>query len=107
MADIVSFKVDPDKQFQTAVKDALKQVKDLTIPFTLMTKSWFQGNKAIFALKGPGKYTDLSDAYKIQKKNAVGFIYPILRRSGVLEKSLTVPGDSNAISIILNKNTLV
>jgi phage gpG-like protein len=104
---ITSYSVDADRTFQQAIKDALEKVDDLTIPFTLMTKSWFQGNKAIFSLKGPGKYQDLSPQYKKQKQKAVGFIYPILRRTGVLEESLTVPGDPNAISYIINKNTLV
>lgn len=104
---ITSYSVDPDKQFQQAIKDALSKVNDLTVPFTLMTKSWFQSNKAIFALKGPGKYTDLSPNYKKQKQKAVGFIYPILKRNGALEASLTQGGDSNAISYIINKTTLV
>jgi phage gpG-like protein len=104
---ITSYSVDPDKQFQEAIKDARKQVNDLTIPFTLMTKSWFKSNRAIFSLKGPGKYVDLSERYKPQKEKAVGFIYPILKRHGALEASLTVAGDSNAISYIINKNTLV
>jgi phage gpG-like protein len=101
------YTVDPDREFTEAIKKALDEVDDLTIPFTLITKSWFKGNKAIFSLKGPGKYPDLSPKYKEQKKKAVGFIYPILRRSGALENSITEASDSNAINLIINKNTLV
>jgi phage gpG-like protein len=101
------YQVDPDKAFQSAIKDALKQVSDLTIPFTLITKSWFKGNKAIFSLKGPGKYVDLTERYKHRKEAAVGFIYPILKRSGALAKSITEAGDSNSINYIINKQTLV
>ena len=108
MADsIVTYSVDPDKAFQKAIKDAIKDVQDLTVPFTLITKSWFKSNRAIFALKGPGKYVDLTEKYKLEKQKKVGFIYPILKRSGLLEKSITVPGDSNSISYIINKNVLV
>jgi phage gpG-like protein len=102
-----NYQVDPDKAFQSAIKDALKQVSDLTIPFTLITKSWFKGNASIFALKGPGKYEDLTEKYKERKKADVGFIYPILKRSGLLAKSITQAGDSNSINYIINKKTLV
>lgn len=104
---MVNYQVDPDKKFQAAITAALKEVSDLTIPYTLITKSWFKGNRAIFALKGPGKYVDLTPGYKKQKKKAVGFVYPILRRSGALERSITEPGDPASISLIINKTTLI
>ncbi len=104
---VTKYVVDSDKKFSQAIKDALEQVDDLTIPFTLIAKSWFKSNKAIFALKGPGKYQDLSPKYKKQKQKSVGFVYPILRRSGVLEESVTNPASPNSINLILNKNTLV
>ncbi|HVH96869.1 MAG TPA: hypothetical protein VM682_08000, partial [Bacillus sp. (in: firmicutes)] len=104
---------DAGKQFQKAIDDALKKVNDLTIPFTLITKSWFKGNSFIFDLKGPGKYTDLAPDsgmskynYKARKMKMVGFVYPILKLFGVLESSLTEPGDSNAIAVITNGTTL-
>jgi phage gpG-like protein len=104
---VTNYQVDPDKEFQKAIKQALTEVKDLTIPFTLITKSWFKGNRAIFALKGPGKYADLTENYKKQKQAKVGFVYPILRRNGALERSITDAGDSNSINYIINKSTLV
>jgi phage gpG-like protein len=104
---VTKYTVDPDKDFAKAISEALKECDDLTVPLTLIAKSWFKSNKAIFQLKGPGKYTDLSENYKKQKKKAVGFIYPILRRSGVLEESITNPTDSNSINLIINKNTLI
>jgi phage gpG-like protein len=103
---VTRYEVDPDQQFAKAVAKAIKEVDDLTIPFTLITKSWFQSNKAIFALKGPGKYTDLSEVYKDEKQNAVGFVYPILKRSGALARSITQPG-GDSIAKIINKTTLV
>lgn len=103
---VVEFQVDPDKSFQKAIKKATKEVGDLTVPLTLISQQWFKSNRAIFDLSGPGKFKDLSTAYKPQKKAAVGFIYPILRRTGAMERSITVPGSPGSISKILNKNTL-
>jgi phage gpG-like protein len=103
----VRFQVDPDKEFQKAIAKVVKEVDDLTIPFQEMTRSWFKSNRAIFALKSPGKYTDLTANYKKQKVKAVGFIYPILKRSGRLADSITKPDSSDAITEIINKKTLV
>lgn len=104
---VVKYEVDPDKEFDKAVKDAAKQVADLTIPLTLITQSWFKSNRAFFDLKGPGKFADLSDNYKKRKKASVGFIYPILKRAGALEASITNPGDGYAISEIVNKTAVI
>lgn len=103
----IQFQVDPDRRFQAAVLEAIKKTGDLTEPFILITKRWFKANRAIFTLKGPGKYTDLSPGYKLQKQKRVGFIYPILRYSGLLEASITNPDDANAINLIVNKTTLI
>ena len=104
---VVKYSVDPDKEFQQAIRDAIGQVDDLTLPFQLITKSWFRSNKAIFSLKGKGKYQDLTPNYKKQKQKAVGFIYPILRRSGRLEGSITDPSSKDAVNLIINKKTLI
>lgn len=104
---VIKIEVDPGDEFTKAVKKTIKEVEDLTIPFTLISKSWFQSNKAIFRLKGKGKYEDLSSGYKKLKQKQAGFIYPILKLSGKLEKSITDPTATGAISLILNKQTLV
>ncbi len=103
----IKFKVDPGAVLQNALKIALQSVQDLTIPYRLITNDWFRSNRAIFTLKGPGKYTDLSEKYKIQKQKAVGFVYPILKRSGLIEKSITDPSDPNSINLIINGSTLI
>jgi len=107
----ISIVVDPDKKFAQLIERAAKATSDLTIPFTLMTKDWFRGNNAIFALKGPGKYDDLSPAYKVAKARrppqGAGFVYPILKRSGLLQKSLTQPGSPDSIAQIINKTSLI
>ncbi len=104
---VINYEVDPNQEFQKAIKKASKDVDDLTIPFGDIASSWYKSNRAIFALKGPGKYADLSELYKPRKKAAVGFLYPILKRSGALEKSITEPSDRYAINRIVNKMTLI
>lgn len=110
MADApIRFVVDPDKKFQAAINEAIKQVDDLTIPFNLITQSWFKTNMAIFALKGPGKYQDLSEGYKKWKQWFLKSTtpYPILKLTGALEASITQPGADGSIAQIINKTTLV
>lgn len=102
---MVEIKVFDDK-FQKAVNRVISKVDDLTIPFTLMIQSWYKSNQAIFALKGPGKYEDLSPKYKVVKNKQWGFVYPILKARGDLAESILQPG-GNSVAKILNKNTLV
>lgn len=104
MADPIQFIVDPGDRFKNALTKAINSVNDLTIPLQLISRSWFKSNMAFFALKGPGKFVDLAESTKLQKDPDV---YPILRRSGALEKSITDPTDGDAISIIVNKTGVV
>lgn len=115
--------VDPGEVIQDAIAKALEQISDLTLPFNLITRSWFKTNKSIFILKSAGLYAELGGmnpkevkaGQKLtnrkraenRKEDEVGFIYPILKRHGLLEKSMTNPSDSNAVSFILNKQFLV
>ena len=96
-----------DKKFNRAINDALKKVDDLTKPLTDIKDHWYETNKAIFAQRGPGGYPDLSPIYKILKRKEVGFIYPILRKSGALERSITNSSNGSALWKILNKRSLV
>ena len=103
--------MDPDDRIKKLLKKIREQGGNLTVPFTLISKSWFKSNKAIFALKGPGKYKDLSPKYKIQKVKSppkgAGFIYPIFRgKTGRLERSITSPTDPDSINLIINKIAL-
>lgn len=101
---LISFVVDPDNKFKDAMQKASKDVSDLSIPLTLISREWFKSNRALFALKSPGKFTDLSPSTKKEKEPEV---YPILRRSGVLESSITDPTDQSAVSLIINRLTLI
>ena len=125
--------VDPGKQFEKAIKKALKKVDNLKPAFDTMSDEYFQTNKSIFALKGTGLYADLSKkplyafwlrkndnavvknngskffkgGYKQLKTFKYGKPYPILKAEGTLEKSLTDKNDSNAIKIITKKTMIL
>lgn len=103
---MVRFEVDPTKKFASALDKVSKEVGDLTVPMTLIAQSWFKTNRAIYSLKGPGKYVDLSPEYKVQKRKEFGFVYPVLKATGRLEKSITQPDSPESVNRILNKNTL-
>lgn len=85
----VSYSVDNDEKLGRAFERAAAQSKNLKVPFAQIAKDFMKSRKAIFALTGPGQYPDLSERYKPNKQKAVGFIYPILKLSGALEKSVT------------------
>jgi phage gpG-like protein len=104
---VMRVEVDPGGKFRTAVQQAIDEVDDLTIPFREIARSWFKSNRAIFALKGPGKYVDLSAGYKLRKQKRWGFIYPILKASGALAASITVPNAKGAIHRVINKKALL
>lgn len=102
-----TYVVDADKRFRLAIERAKQETADLRIPLTLIAKDWFKTNRAIFSLKGPGRYADLSPKYKIQKARRTGFVYPILESTGKLSASITQPTDSNAVNEIINKAALI
>lgn len=103
----VGIQVDPKGSFKAAINRASKRTSDLTIPLKLITQSWYKTNKALFAFTTKGPFDDLSENYQKQKQKKHGFIYPILKASGKLERSLTEPSDSDTIASILNKKQLI
>lgn len=102
-----SYKVDNDKAFRNALDRAKGLTSDLTIPLKDIARDFYRSEKAIFQLSGPGQYPDLSETYKERKRKEVGFVYPILKRSGALADSVLSGSDSNAVYQILAKNTLI
>lgn len=83
-----------DKDFIAQMKKAREAALDLSVPFRLIQQSWFKGNRAIFDVKqGPGKYPDLKKSTKKQKLRQFGSIYPVLRATGFLERTMIKPGD--------------
>lgn len=104
---VTSYVVDNDFRFRNAIERARLVTDDLRIPLGLITKDFYRGQKAIFQLGGPGQYPDLSEKYKDAKKAATGFVYPILKRTGALARSMTDPNDGNAIAEIINRAGLI
>lgn len=118
-----SYSVDNDRRFASAIARAKLETSDLRIPLNFISKDFFRSNKAIFNLKGPGQYPPLGgfkanqlvpgapytyrQRAEARKKKRYGFAYPLLKATGALERSMTVPTDPNAISEIVNKAMLV
>lgn len=120
---MLNIEVDVDKKIPELLRQAKEAGVNLTIPFTLIAKSWFKANRSIFTQPGPGRYPDLggfnpnAPAWKgakitrrtyakFRKLKEHGFVYPLMRASGALESSITDPTDSNSINLIINQNTL-
>ncbi len=95
------------ERFLAAINRAKQVSEDLTLPLTLITKDFYKSQQGIFQLKGPGQYADLSKKYKAEKAALLGSAYPILKRSGRLEKSVTNPNSPDAWNYIVNKDTLI
>lgn len=103
---VISFITENDKEFKAALDKAAEKISDFRVPFGLIYRHWSRGNKKIFSLNSEGLYpvlggfnpraevvyrgkkTTKQEAAEVSKSEAVGFIYPLLKRSGRLEKSL-------------------
>ncbi len=105
--EFVDFRVDPKGSFKRALREAGKKSSDLRVPFKLITMSFYRTNKVLFTLKSKGPFEDLNKDYKNEKTAKYGFIYPILKATGALERSITNPTDPNTVSSVLNKTTLI
>lgn len=95
-----SYIVENDDKIARAFKRAADSSKNLKIPFSMIARDFRKSRKAIFNLKGPGGYPDLSEKYKETKRMVLGEVYPILRLSGDLERSVTEQTDSHNITRI-------
>lgn len=93
--------------FLASVRQARQAVGNLAPAMSLIAKDFFSSEKSLFQADGPGQYEDLSARYKKQKLNRWGFIYPVNRASGALMRSVTNPGDSNAIAQVTESSFLV
>lgn len=120
-----SYSVDNDRKFAKALAFAGKRLEDLRVPLNLIANDFYKSEKAIFQLKSEGQYPPLgglnsstktrfrgkdmtrrqaAEARKIEK---VGFAYPLLKRTGLLERSLTNRSDTNAVNDIVGNKTLI
>jgi phage gpG-like protein len=124
---MVTFKV--ETQSILAVLDKFQgKVSDLRPAFIQIAAEFYKTNRAIFAVSGPGKYPDFAGpkiantwknpgrpdkrirngnmtAYQWEKtqakwKGVNERGYPLLRASGLLERSITRDNDPNSIKII-------
>lgn len=102
---MIKIKLDPQGQFNKSIKKIGKDVSDLTIPLLQIKKQWYQGNKSIFLLRGPGKYETLDPKYQVRKSSELGFVYPLLRgRDRNIEAAITNAEDKHAFSEITKKS---
>lgn len=110
---VTSYIVENDEAFQAAIDRLAKASNDFRIPFGLISKDYYRSNKKIFSLSGPGLYPDLGpdgpakSDYKTAKQRAVGFIYPIMTRTGRLAASMLNPSDPETIRVITKQNLLL
>lgn len=117
---MAEYNVDPDLKFNKEISKSIKAIGDLTIPFKLMTREWYKGNRSIFdpGRKSKGKFEDLTPKYKNAKIKALGSAYPILRgflkkkgqpvrRSNKLAKSMINASNPDSVAVIINKRSLI
>jgi len=118
VSEFTSYSVDNDRTFRRALDKAAGEMSDLRIPFRLIAFDFYKSQGAIFGLKGPGQYPDLSTkpftawwekgalrrrysgGYKEYKKAKYGFAYPILRARGALEEAASKMGGRGNITQI-------
>lgn len=102
-----SYLVDNDRRFRSAIARAADL--DLRAPFGLILADFYRSEQAIFALKGPGQYPDFTEKGKIvgplskyaqAKEKKVGFMYPLLMRTGSLAASLLSRDAPGAVALI-------
>lgn len=93
-----SYVVDNDRRFRDAIKRASAVVDDLRIPFGLILADFYRSEQAIFALKSAGQFPEISPKYAKAKQKAVGFIYPLLVRTGKLSASVLGPNNPGSIA---------
>ena len=104
---IISFIPENDDAFRKALDDVRDKVQDFTIPFSLIANDFYRSNRKLFSLKSGGLYppyggfspfetvfyrgtrTTKKDRAENEKLEKFGFIFPMLKRTGKLETSLS------------------
>ena len=106
MAIAVSYEVKNDEAFRKALLKLGKKASDLSLPLTLITKDFYKSQQAIWKLKSPGGYPDLSQATLDQRHRDGQPIYPILFKTGRLRDSMIDATHADTINTIVNKREL-
>lgn len=84
-----------------AINKLRERMSDLRPLFEQMSTQFYKYEKTQFSnTSGSGYREDLSEDYKLQKKEKYGFIYPILFASGRLATSLLDRASHDSINII-------
>jgi phage gpG-like protein len=101
----VSYEVDNDNRFKSALEQAIKSVDNLRFAMGEISRDIYKTTKQNFILKGYGQYPALSPKYA-KYKNMVRPGKPILVFDGHLRDSVTAFGNSDSVRAI-GKNSLI
>lgn len=85
------------------LKQLSKRTDDLSPVLKAIGNDFFRTNKKLIFSESPGRFDDLKIGYKFEKSK-YNSIYPILVRSGALQRSLTLKTDSDAIFKVYRKS---
>ena len=103
---LIQYEFVNNRQFGSALKGAIKQIGNLKWALEKISDDFYTSERAIFLLTSRGGYKDLDKDYAKQKERKFGFVYPILKASGRLEKAITSKNSPDSINIV-GKQTLV
>lgn len=121
---IISFIPENDQEFKALLSKAGEKISDFRIPFNLIAGDWYRGNRKLFTLKSEGLYPPLGglkpqekvmyrgqlttkrERAEVEKSEKFGFIYPLLKATGALEKSITSKSAPGA-EFFIGRQTLV
>lgn len=96
------------EQYLSTLRKAFTKVGDLRFPLELIAQDWYKSERAIFKLQGPGGYPDFANpASERAKVKAVGFDYPLLKRNGKLEASVTSDTAEGSVKIISRRQLII
>lgn len=88
------------------IKAARRKVRDLRTPLNEIADDYWMTQANIFSLRDAGPYPDLKPGYKLIKQSAVGFVYPILKRTGQMAEAFNRGGEGNITKITPQTITL-
>lgn len=102
-----SYSVDNDKRFRNALQTASLSVQDFRIPFGQILRDFYRSEQAIFKLKGPGQYPEISEKYGKIKLKKKGFKYPLLVFSGRLAASVLGPSNPGSVAVVTRLSLII
>lgn len=100
------FALENEAEFKRQLERLSELTSDFRIPLNLIANDFYRSQKKIFTLQSAGKYPDLSEKYKERKFREVGFLYPILFKTGRLAKS-TLDRNAAEAEFYLGKTEMI